>query len=72
NISLLAIFCIFLYTVVNVIGSVLGLSTGIQFTQRLGYLFAINAVPLFLRGRTNLVSDKVLRLPTCNYSLIYR
>ncbi|XTI82920.1 hypothetical protein V2W45_1197390, partial [Cenococcum geophilum] len=71
NISLLAAFYIFLYAVANVIGSVLGLSIGIQFTQRLGYLFAINAVLLFLKGRTNLISDKVLRLPIYNYSLIY-
>ena len=71
NISLLAVFYIFLYTVVNVVNFVLGLFTGIQFAQCLKYLFAINAVLLFLKGRTNLISDKVLYLLICNYSLIY-
>ena len=39
--------------------------------QYLGYLFAINAVPLFFGGRTNLINNKVLRLLICDYSLIY-
>ena len=71
NISLLIAFCIFLYAVANVVGFVLGLSTGIQFVQRLGYLFAINAIPLFLGRKTNLISNKVLHLLTCDYSLIH-
>jgi len=60
------------YVVANVACSAVGVSTRAQLARRLGTLFVVNAVPLYLGGRTNLVLDRVLRYGTTDYGLMHR
>jgi hypothetical protein len=72
EISVFAFINISLLAAANIVACTLGLTNRAALAKRCGTLFLINAVPLFLGGRTSLLVDQIFRLPLSDYHLFHR
>ncbi|KAF2257699.1 hypothetical protein CC78DRAFT_622409 [Lojkania enalia] len=71
EINVLTLSSVMLAITVNILGCTLKVSDRHDIAKRCATLFLINAVPLYLGGRTNIFVDRILRLSLSKYALIH-
>lgn len=72
DITVFALLLIGLFVLGNIAVSTIGIQDRTDLAQRVARLALINAIILFLGGRTNLLADKLLQWSIPDYYLLHR
>jgi hypothetical protein len=72
NTSVFSAICILLYLILIVVTCTLNISTRVDVAKRCSTLFVLNAIPLYLGGRTNLIADRFFSITLNQYGLVHR
>ena len=72
GVNILAFLSILLFLTGNIVVCTYRVDNQNELAKRCGLLFLVNAIPLYLGGRTNLLMDQIFRVPLSDYYLFHR